>query len=193
MLHVQVARRTADGCGGVRSREGMDQPPASAPLPQWEPLGKLEYTSTPCPVCGAQEGELRCTKQIRDIEMHYYVCAGCRALYANPRATADSLRNLYASKDFFEGSEPGGDHLNYFSFLADEPFLRRTARSRIARIRRYCPAGRMLEVASAAGSLSDRSEGSGIRHQWCGVFPSLGLLCAGSLGRERAPRVDRRR
>jgi SAM-dependent methyltransferase len=129
----------------------MDQPLTSPPPPQWEALGTLEYTPTACPICGAREAELRYAKQIRDIAMRYYLCAHCRALYANPRATVDSLRNLYSSKAFFEGSEPGGDHLNYFSFLADEPFLRRTARTRIARIRRHCPTGRMLEVASAAG------------------------------------------
>lgn len=129
----------------------MHQRPTTAFHPDWEPLGKLQYVPTDCPVCGACAGQLRHSKWIREIEMRYYVCSSCGALYANPRATVESLRNLYASRDFFEGSEPGGDHLNYFSFIADEQFLRKTARQRIARIRRYCPTGRMLEVASAAG------------------------------------------
>jgi SAM-dependent methyltransferase len=83
--------------------------------------------------------------------MRYWRCRRCSCLYASPRATVASLENLYASADFFEGGTPGGDHLNYFGFLADEPYLRKTAKRRLRRIGRYCPTGRMLEVASAAG------------------------------------------
>jgi len=80
--------------------------------------------------------------------MHYGVCTGCGTLYANPRLTVDSLRSLYGSEEFFEGRE---DNLNYYSFLSGEEYLRKTAAGRIARFRTYAPAGKLLEVASAAG------------------------------------------
>jgi SAM-dependent methyltransferase len=102
-------------------------------------------------VCKADNGVLRYVKQIRDIEMYFYICSECDVLYANPRATVESLKNIYSSKDFFEGSEPGGDNLNYFDFIGGEKYLRMTARSRLSRIKKWCPKGKMLEVASAAG------------------------------------------
>ena len=62
--------------------------------------------------------------------------------------TVDSLRTLYSSEEFFEG---GADNLNYYSFLAGEEYLRKTARGRIDRFQRLAPGRRLLEVASAAG------------------------------------------
>jgi SAM-dependent methyltransferase len=124
----------------------------NALLPDWQPLGQLEYVPTDCPVCKTNtKGELRYRKAIRDTVMRYYVCPKCGVLYANPRASVKSLENIYASKDFFEGGIPGGDHLNYFAFISGERYLRMTARDRISRIKQHCQQGRMLEAGSAAG------------------------------------------
>ena len=119
--------------------------------PEWTPLKRLEYESCSCPVCSETSGKMRWKKLIRDIEMKYFVCDNCRTLYSNPKATVESLRNLYASSDFFEGGTAGGDHLNYHTFVGAEPYLRPTARERVKRIARYVPGGKLLEVASAAG------------------------------------------
>ncbi len=140
----------------------MDSPPAQArsalerdrlvePRPHWEPLRTLEFQPTSCPVCGTDRGTLRFAKRIKSVEMRYFICATCKALYANPRATLESLRNLYASADFFEGGTPGYNHLVYSDFLAGEEYLRMTARDRLSRIVRHRPSGRLLEVACAAG------------------------------------------
>jgi SAM-dependent methyltransferase len=123
----------------------------SESAPVWKPLERLEYKPCACPVCQSTSGRIRWKKLIRDIEMTYYVCDHCGTLYSNPKATVESLRNLYASSDFFEGGTPGGDHLNYHTFVGAESYLRPTARERVKRIARYVPRGKLLEVASAAG------------------------------------------
>jgi SAM-dependent methyltransferase len=132
-----------------------------AAMPAWQALRKMEDVPTHCPVCGADCGTLKFRKRIREGRMSYYLCGSCGVLYANPRATVPTLKNIYASADFFEGSEPGGDHLNYHTFIGGETYLRRTARDRLSRIRRFLPAGRMLEVASAAGFFLKEAKDAG--------------------------------
>ena len=119
--------------------------------PTWQPMGEIQFEETSCPICHSDNAILRYTKNIRGYPMKYYICSRCRALYANPRAGFDSLKKIYASADFFEGGEPGGEHLNYFNFIGGEKYLRKTARDRLSRIQRYCKSGKMLEGASAAG------------------------------------------
>ena len=116
--------------------------------PSFERLGKLEFETTVCPVCGASNFSRELRKVVQGIEMHFRFCAVCLTLYANPRMTVDSLRTLYSSEEFFEG---GADNLNYYSFLAGEKYLRKTARGRIDRFRGLAPGRHLLEVASAAG------------------------------------------
>jgi SAM-dependent methyltransferase len=116
--------------------------------PQFEPLGSFEFESCSCPVCGRHDIGKQLTKTVQGTEMHFGFCAGCSTLYANPRLTSESLKMLYASSEFFEGAE---DNLNYYSFLAGEDYLRRTARGRIDRFKSFAKGKRLLEVASAAG------------------------------------------
>ena len=54
-------------------------------------------------MCGAHEVGKRLQKTFQDVDLHFGVCATCATLYANPRMTVDSLRNLYDSEEFFEG------------------------------------------------------------------------------------------
>jgi SAM-dependent methyltransferase len=99
-------------------------------------------------VCGENAVGRRLQKTVLHVEMHYGVCVRCGTLYANPRLTVDSLRTLYGSEEFFEGRQ---ENLNYYSFLSGEEYLRKTARGRIHRFRKYARGKRLLEVASAAG------------------------------------------
>lgn len=117
----------------------------------WKPLGKMTFIPANCPVCGAEDAGPRHVKRIRDLEMKYWVCRRCEALYANPRSSVDTLEKIYASKDFYNGSAPGGDHLDYFDYVAGESYLRLTARGRVRRIQEFCPKGKLLEAAGAAG------------------------------------------
>ena len=129
--------------------------------PEWKPLRKIEYVSTVCPICKSGRFRLKYSKKIRDIHMCYYVCLECKVLYANPRAAVESLRQIYASSDFFSGGSPGGDHLNYHDFIGGEKYLRMTARDRLMRIKKYCSRGKMLEVASAAGFFLAEAKAAG--------------------------------
>ena len=82
--------------------------------PQFTPLGRLEFEPTACPVCGGHEIGRRLQKTVKDVDLHFGVCASCDTLYANPRLTVESLGTLYGSQEFFEGRE---NNLNYYSFL----------------------------------------------------------------------------
>jgi 2-polyprenyl-3-methyl-5-hydroxy-6-metoxy-1,4-benzoquinol methylase len=119
--------------------------------PDWIPVKKINFRECCCPVCGSSNASLKHKKTIREDTMFYYICNDCDLLYANPRATPESLKNIYASADFFQGGEEGGDHLNYADFIGGEEYLRMTARDRLKRISQYRSSGKMLEVASAAG------------------------------------------
>jgi SAM-dependent methyltransferase len=116
--------------------------------PRFKQLGKLEFEPTNCPVCGSQKSAKHLDKTVQGIDMRYHYCSDCSTLYANPRMTVPSLKVLYASEEFYEG---GAENLNYYSFLAGEEYLRKTARGRIDRFRSLAPGRRLLEVASAAG------------------------------------------
>jgi SAM-dependent methyltransferase len=130
--------------------------------PQFEPLGAFEFESCSCPVCGRNDVGKRLTKTVQGVEMHFGFCVGCSTLYSNPRLTRDSLKMLYSTSEFFEGAE---DNLNYYSFLAGEQYLRRTARGRIDRFRSLAPGKRLLEVASAAGFFLVEAKAAGFECQ----------------------------
>ncbi len=119
-------------------------------LPNWkDSLTKIEFVSTPCPVCKQEVSTLKYVRPIKGYTMKYYICSNCNALYANPRITVESLRSLYASSSYFQGGDD--DNFDYSDFIGSERYLRLTARDRISRIQKYCQTGKMLEVASAAG------------------------------------------
>jgi len=109
--------------------------------------------------------------------VHFGLCTGCGTLYANPRVTVGSLRTIYASQEFFEGRE---ENINYYSFLAGEGYLRRTARGRIERIRPYAGGTRLLEVASAAGFFLAEAKAAG--------FDASGVEFSGPMARYAAER-----
>ncbi len=130
--------------------------------PQWQPLGDVNFEPTNCPVCQAKEFRPKFEKRIRERLMRYVICRSCDTLYANPRATRQSLQQIYASREFFEGGE---DNINYYSFLAGEPYLSRTAASRLSRIIPFAPGRDLLEVASAAGFFLNQAKREGFRVQ----------------------------
>jgi hypothetical protein len=79
--------------------------------------------------------------------MGFCLCDGCGCLYTRNPLTDAFRERLHGSQDFFAAGEPGADNLDYYDYIGDERYLRTTARGRIAQIRRYQPAGKLLEVA----------------------------------------------
>jgi SAM-dependent methyltransferase len=119
--------------------------------PNWLALGDIQFTQQACPVCKSENGKLFHKKTIAGREMHFWLCDVCDALYSRNPVADSSLRNLFGSKDFFASGQPGADNIDYYDFIGGEGYLRATARSRISQIKRFKPAGKLLEVASAAG------------------------------------------
>ncbi len=126
----------------------MSELPPESQNPEFQPLGAVEFEEIACPVCGDDSTSKVLSKRMQGIDLRFVVCAQCETLYANPRMTRSSLNTVYDSEEFFEGRE---NNINYYSFLAGEDYLRRTARGRINRFRAYAHGPRLLEVASAAG------------------------------------------
>ena len=131
-------------------------------VPEFKPLGTLEFEATTCPLCDGTATTRKLQKTFRDVELHFAVCANCSTLYMNPRMTVESLRTLYDSEDFFEGRE---ENLNYYSFLSGERYLRRTAAGRIKRFSKFTKGRRLLEVASAAGFFLAEAKAAGYQAQ----------------------------
>lgn len=130
-------------------------------------------------MCGASEVGRRVRKTFQDVELHFGVCSTCSTLYANPRMTVESLRTLYDSEEFFEGKE---QNLNYYSFLAGETYLRRTAKGRIDRFKGLAKGKRLLEVASAAGFFLAEAKAAG--------FDAEGVEFSGPMARYASERWE---
>ncbi len=145
--------------------------------PQFERLGAVEFEPTTCTVCDGDQVGKRLSKTVHGIQVHYGVCTRCGTLYANPRVTVDSLRNIYDSQEFFEGRE---HNINYYSFLSGEEYLRRTARGRIERFSAYARGRRLLEVASAAGFFLAEAKAAG--------FDASGVEFSGPMARYASER-----
>ena len=128
--------------------------------PEWQELGDIEFEATSCTVCGSGRYEQRYKKMLRGYEMSYVICSDCDTLFANPRATEDSLSRIYSSMEFFEGKQ---ENINYYSFLAGEEYLSRTARRRLSHIQTMSPGKDLLEVASAAGFFLNEAKSAGFR------------------------------
>jgi len=126
--------------------------------PQFEKLRPIEFEPVCCPVCGADDYDRVYEKPYHGYTMRFCKCRRCNTLYANPRMTKESLPNLYASEEFFEGKD---NSVNYYSFLAGEPYLSRTARARLKQIGKYATGKKMIEVASAAGFFLNEAKGAG--------------------------------
>jgi SAM-dependent methyltransferase len=123
----------------------------SNPQPSWQSPGRLDFIERDCPICGSAGGRPRETRTIAGYQMGFCLCDGCGCLYTRNPLTEASRERLYGSQDFFAAGEPGADNIDYYDYIGGERYLRMTARGRIARIRRYQPAGKLLEVACAAG------------------------------------------
>jgi hypothetical protein len=147
------------------------------PAPRFAPLGALQFEAVLCPVCGSNDVGKRLHKTTHGVRLNFAACTNCATLYANPRLTANSLRTLYDSEEFFEGRQ---DNLNYYSFLSGEHYLRRTARGRIARFQQLAPGRRLLEVASAAGFFLVEAEAAG--------FEAEGVEFSGPMARYASQR-----
>ncbi len=81
----------------------MDQQPEPG-APRFQPPGALQFEPAACPVCDGTEVGKRLEKAVQGVEMPFGICTNCATLYANPRLTVDSLRMLYSSEEFFEGT-----------------------------------------------------------------------------------------
>jgi len=145
--------------------------------PDFEELGSLVFEPTDCPVCGAKEHRPRYQKTIRGYRMRYVLCLACGSLYANPRATEESLRQIYSSWNFFEGKQ---DNINYYSFLEGESYLSRTAAARLDSLERFSSGRRLLEVASAAGFFLNQARQRG--------YDARGIEISGPMARWAAER-----
>jgi SAM-dependent methyltransferase len=139
------------------SEDMMGQDAAAGP-PDFSPLGPWVFEPTACPVCGGEQVRAPFEKDFQGVRLHFGTCTTCETLYQNPRLTVASLRTVYDSADFFEGREK---NVNYYSFLSGETYLRRTARGRIRRLRRYARGRTLLEVASAAGFFLAEAKAAG--------------------------------
>jgi hypothetical protein len=124
---------------------------ATNPQPDWQSLGRLDFLERGCPVCRSTGGLPRDTRTIAGYEMHFWLCDACDCLFTRNPLTEASREQLYGSQDFFAAGEPGADNIDYYDYIGGERYLRMTARGRVTRIRRYQPAGKLLEVACAAG------------------------------------------
>jgi SAM-dependent methyltransferase len=124
---------------------------ASNLQPAWQLPGTLDFIERDCPICHSVAGRPREARTISGFEMRFCLCEGCGCLFTRNPLTEASRERLFGSQDFFAAGEPGADNIDYYDYLGGEKYLRMTALGRIARIRRYCPAGKLLEVACAAG------------------------------------------
>lgn len=126
--------------------------------PAFGELGKIEFEDTDCPVCRGALCKPKYEKEVKGYRLKFVVCDQCQTLYQKPRMTVDSLRMIYASKDFFEG---GDDSVNYYSFLEGEPYLSKTAKRRVDIIKKFAKGRKLLEVASAAGFFLKTAKANG--------------------------------
>jgi SAM-dependent methyltransferase len=76
-----------------------------------------------------------------------YRCDECRYAFTSPPPTTSTLAGIY-DDDYFQG---GGDGAGYPDYVAEGDLLREHGRRYGALLRRYGPAGRILDVGAAAG------------------------------------------
>ncbi|MGE4165611.1 MAG: class I SAM-dependent methyltransferase [Xanthobacteraceae bacterium] len=134
--------------------------------PEWQSLSeRLEFEERPCPICKQHSGRPLHQRKIASYDMSFWLCTNCDTIYAKKALTAGSLHKVFNSKDFFSAGNPGGDNIDYYDFIGGERYLRKTARGRINRIKKFKPQGKLLEVASAAGFFLIESKEAGFDTQ----------------------------
>src|SRR6266481_356814 len=102
----------------------------SEELPDFRPMGKLEFEYVDCPVCKSSDRTEHFSKVTGGYTIDFCICNDCRALYARNIVAESCLADMYGSKEFFASGDQGSD-IAYFDFIGGEKFLRKTARNRI--------------------------------------------------------------
>jgi len=167
---------------GIRQQRGRLGNLASDPQPAWQSLGRLDFIERGCPICRSTAGRPRDARTIVGYEMRFCLCGDCGCLYALNPLTEASRHRLYGSQDFFAAGEPGADNIDYYDYIGGERYLRMTARGRIARIRRYQPAGKLLEVACAAGFFLVEAKAAGFDVQGVEMSRPMAIYAADRWG-----------
>lgn len=123
-----------------------------ASLNQEAPPG-VELEHAPCEVCGANDPRpiaWRTDLFLGGTTVYTHCrCGGCGVVYQHPRPTPATIGRLYPEEEYPE----------YVPGLHTEPPLRRAVRryglrKRCARVTRYVPAGRALDVGCATGDFA---------------------------------------
>src|SRR5260370_31195686 len=102
----------------------------SEELPDFRPMGKLEFEYVDCPVCKSNNRTEHFSKITGGYKIEFCICNDCRALYARNIVKESCLADMYGSQEFFSSGAQGSD-IPHFDFFAGQKFLPTTARHRI--------------------------------------------------------------
>jgi len=150
------------------NKEGMD-PSASGLSIRFGPFtGELEETA--CRLCGAATLGKLIYKSKEGIG--YYRCRSCSLMYASPRFTEESLRNIYETPEFTD--LPSFENWSYDNWRQGRARSYHVERAKVALIARHLPVGaRILDVGCGTGLFVLLAGKSGYRCE--GVEPSAML------------------
>ena len=107
-----------------------------------------------CNVCGGTDRQPYCEENGLNLAQ----CESCGFIYVYPQPALEVLHTLY-SETYFQNSESAV--VGYADYIADEQNIRRTARRRLKRLRRYVASGRLLDVGCATGFFLDEARSLG--------------------------------
>ena len=125
-----------------------------------------------CPLCGGGESRLVMQLDFDDVPVRGTIlrcCRGCGMLYVSPRLSPEALLSIY-SQEYFE---------TYY--VGEEEVKRPLFRKLLARIERWQPPGRILDVGCGIGTFLEEARKRGWKT--VGVEPSSH---AGRLAHERS-------
>ena len=125
-----------------------------------------ETRAVVCPICDAPESEA--FAEVRGWRIAR--CRDCRFLFVNPRPTEAALLALYAGR----GENPFTDP-KFESFEDELPGLR----SIVRRLRRWLPAGRLLELGCGRGDLLRVAHEAGYEAEGCDLYGGNVPECRG--------------
>ena len=100
--------------------------------------------SVPCYLCGETEGRLL----VNDPPFKVLLCGGCGLGYTSPRLAGDRIHEIYG--DDYWKSDSATDY-GYSCYEEEVSGYLRTFSRKADAIRKHAPAGRVLEIGSAAG------------------------------------------
>jgi len=108
-----------------------------------------------CRICGAVLAiEVRAGPHGRLVR-----CDGCGTIFQDPRPSADELRAIYRSDDYFALGKRTG--IGYADYVGDEAMYRGYFARKLARLGRWTRPGRMFEIGCAAGFSLDEARRAG--------------------------------